>query len=701
MQKTVIVTKKNKVTSNRKEDKHLSPHTNIDSILYTLRYRSMFQKNDMVFACLNNQLEISSKETYYSLFNKVLQFAYFLKHRTPSKNGDRALLIFNNSIDFIITFLGCMAAGVIPIPSYAPKNNHHTERLNAIIENAGASFIISHAPYISKINANQSRFKSINPNHILDFQTVLHKDSPALEPQEFSINEIALIQYTSASTGSPKGVMVTQKNILYNCEYIQKNANITHTSKCLSWLPNFHDMGLVSGYLKNIYCGVPSYILSTMTYIKSPLTWLNCISKYKITHSGAPNFAYNACTEKEATNSLNPPLDLSRWICAYTGAEPIQDSTLKKFSKAFQKHQFNPTSFYPCYGLAEATLMVTGKQHDTPYVRDIVLDFALEKNQVISTTKHSSKSKILVSSGKTILDTTILIINHKTNTPSKENEIGEIYISGPCVTKGYWNNQNETEKSYKIINGIRYVKTGDLGYLSHDKELFVTGRIKDLIIINGTNHYPSDIEKSIESVHKNFVTDGSIVFEKSPSQCVCIVELKRTFIKHANTKELAKTIQKTIYENHSITFKDILFTYPFCNPKTSSGKKQRLQAKKKYQQNGYKKIIKENSPLTPTFSNIEESSPTEKAVLNILSKILNTKSLSKTSNLLDIGANSLILFQISDSIENEFGVQLNQHNFCSNISVKVLSKFIDEEQNRLLSSLSVSEIGKELKTLTK
>lgn len=459
-----------------------------------------------------------------------------------------------------------------------------------------------------------------------------------LEP---NINEetLAFLQYTSGSTATPKGVIITHQNLLHNSSLIHQCFGHSAQSKGVIWLPPYHDMGLIGGILQPLYGGFPVILMSPLMFLQSPVRWLQAISRYQGTTSGGPNFAYDLCVRKIKPEQIQT-LDLSSWEVAFNGAEPISAEVLERFTNTFAVCGFRREAFYPCYGMAEATLIISGGNKLSPPVKTQVVARALEKNQIVLV-YPTEGTKTLVGCGQSLPDQQIKIVHPEKLTLCAEGEVGEIWVSGPSIARGYWHKPEETKQTFAAYLAEApekepFMRTGDLGFLEAG-ELFVTGRLKDVIIINGRNHYPQDIEWTVEQSH-HLIRPGCIasfsVEVKGEERLVVVAEVERNFrqllggsqnstpspphprgevitplktpkvgsqkynstneptalvgIKFIsqrngksgkensdNSQELIKSIQRSVLRNHDLQIYQILLLKPGAIPKTSSGKVQR------------------------------------------------------------------------------------------------------------------------------
>jgi acyl-CoA synthetase (AMP-forming)/AMP-acid ligase II len=413
--------------------------------------------------------------------------------------GDRVLLLYPPGLEFVAAFFGCLSAGVVAVPAYPPRNKSHMPRIQAILADAGASLALTTAKTLAGLRGNEEDLPGLR---WLATDTVPLELADAWVPEDHDEHALAFLQYTSGSTGTPKGVMVSHRNILYNSLYIQQSFSLSQQSVSVSWLPSFHDMGLIDGVIQPLYTGFPGVLLPPVSFIQKPLRWLQAVTRYRGTHGGGPNFGYDLCTQK-VTDEQRAELDLSSWRSAYNGAEPVRPHTIRQFTECFAPCGFGSKTFYPCYGLAETTLMVTGGHVTLDPVMLSVDKTALEQGRALPPTSPERGIE-LVGSGKAILETQALIVDPESGIECAEGLVGEVWLSGPTLCQGYWHREKETQEAFGArlagSDAGPFLRTGDLGFLK-DGELFVSGRIKDLIIVRGRNLYPQDVEWVAEEAH--------------------------------------------------------------------------------------------------------------------------------------------------------------------------------------------------------
>jgi acyl-CoA synthetase (AMP-forming)/AMP-acid ligase II len=410
--------------------------------------------------------------------------------------GERALLLYPAGLDFIAGFLGCLYAGVVAVPVYPPRRNRSMTRIQAIADDAEAKVALTTDIVLSRVEDLIDDSPHLRQLTWLDTRHV-----PAGMERRWVLPDIhgetlAFLQYTSGSTGTPKGVVLNHANLVHNSALIAHAFEHTRTSLGVFWLPSYHDMGLIGGILQPIYVGRPNVLMSPMTFLQKPFRWLSAIARFHATSAGGPNFAYEHCIQK-VTPEQRKQLDLSSWKLAFNGAEPVRAETLRRFAETFAPCGFRAEAFYPCFGLAEATLIVSGGYVAKPPIIRSFDSAALTQGKVQEVAGGSPTARDLVGCGQTLPDQKIVIAHPEKKTTCPPNAIGEIWVSGPSMAQGYWNQPDVTETTFHAhlqdTGDGPFLRTGDLGFML-DGELFVTGRLKDLIILRGVNYYPQDIE---------------------------------------------------------------------------------------------------------------------------------------------------------------------------------------------------------------
>jgi acyl-CoA synthetase (AMP-forming)/AMP-acid ligase II len=548
------------------------------NIVEILQYRAISQPQDTAYIFLKDGENQEIRLTYGELETRVQAIAFELQQLVAP--GSRALLVYpyHLGLEFIVAFLACLYAGVVAVPSHPPQNRLTALEVQTRIISSSAAIVLTESSLFPKLQAQLSKSESCLK--WLNTDKVNHAPTN-VQSQKIDPDDLAFLQYTSGSTGKPKGVMITHRCLLQNQEMLRLAFGHDRHSVGVSWLPLFHDMGLIGHVIQPIYLGICCVMMSPISFIQKPIRWLQAISKYRATTSGAPNFAYDLLCDRVKTEQL-AQLDLSSWKIAFSGAEPVKAETLELFSLKFAACGFNRTAFFPCYGMAEATLMITGGDQ-TKFPQIKYLDrVALEQGKVILAQKSGTA---LVSAGYPWLDGKIAIVNPQTLVESRQDEIGEIWFSASSVGQGYWKSPEKTQQTFAAsFNGSHYLRTGDLGFIDNG-ELYITGRMKDVLIFWGLNHYPQHLEKTVEQSHPGLKANCGAAFavEVSGKQRLVIAqEIERSHRQCLVLDEVVEKIRWSIFEQHFIDVYTIVLISPGRIPKTSSGKVQRSACKTQF-----------------------------------------------------------------------------------------------------------------------
>ena len=504
--------------------------------------------------------------------------------------GERAILVFPAGLDFIATFFGCLYAGIRAVPTTYPKPRRPMPRMASIVNDCQPTIALTDGATLSTIG------ESIAASHLPTIDWVDVHD--AAHPEEYrpvsvDANEIAFLQYTSGSTSEPKGVMVSHSNLLHNLEMIRHGFGLDsfdphgRSDTGVFWLPAYHDMGLIGGLLESLFVGGHSVLMSPAAFLQRPYGWLEKMSEYRASISGAPNFAYELVVNR-TTDEQRSKLDLSNWKVAFCGAEPIRPETLELFADSFGASGFATNAFYPCFGLAEGTLLATGTVGPQPLDIHTVSRSALERHEVkIAADESSPDAQRMLTCGGALLDQRVAIVNPQTCEEVGEQVVGEIWVNGPSVAQGYWNRPEETAEvfqAYLDSGEGPYLRTGDLGFLI-DGKLIVTGRVKDVIIIRGRNHYPQDIEKTASDAHEALRQDSGAVFtvdRDGQEQVVVVHEIDRNYRK-ADFDEVVMSVRRAVSTAHEIEVYGVALIRHMSLPRTTSGKVQRHMSRKQFE----------------------------------------------------------------------------------------------------------------------
>jgi 8-amino-7-oxononanoate synthase/acyl carrier protein len=538
--------------------------------------------DDLVYRYLLDGENEEKLLTYAQLDLRVKSIA--AKLASMGMQGQRVLLLFPPCMEFIEAFFGCYFAGAIPVPAYPPRRNRNVGRINAISEDADARAALTVSEVLSRVDGTMEEAPSLKkiPWIAVD-QVPIELASDWIKPS-VKPDDIGLIQYTSGSTGSPKGVVLTHANILANCNYITGSFGLNRHGSGLSWLPVYHDMGLVGGALASAYVGRHNTFMSPLSFLSKPLRWLQAISKHKPTISGGPNFAYALCIEKIADEDCRG-LDLSHWQVAFNGAEPVRADVLTAFSEKFKPFGFRADSHYPCYGMAETTLLVTGGDFNGPPITRAFDGECLDGLRVSRVNSETRKPRKLVGCGRAMPGETVIIVDPETRIELTEDRIGEIWVQSESVGQGYWNKPEISAATFRAELVDRpergqFLRTGDLGFIDQG-ELFVTGRLKDMIIVRGVNRYPQDIEATVENASDRLRAGASAAFAvdmDGRERLVIVCEVERS--RQSDWQKVLDAVRSCITAQHDLPPDAIYLVRAGSVPKTSSGKIQRHACRK-------------------------------------------------------------------------------------------------------------------------
>lgn len=504
--------------------------------------------------------------------------------------GERVLLLFPPGIDYITAFFGCLYAGAVAVPTYPPdpmRLERTMPRFMSIVDDAQPSISLTTGPVLSMAQFFQTQYPQLRAMHWMATDALQSDLASAWRESVIEQETLAFLQYTSGSTSEPKGVMLTHGNLLNNLAQIANSFGLDPDNRGLIWLPPYHDMGLVGGILEPLYAGIPVVLMSPLDFLQRPLRWLQAITRYRSTVSGGPNFAYELCIRKVKPEQRES-LDLSSWQVAFNGAEPIRAQTLDRFVEAFAPCGFRRSAFYPCYGLAEVCVFGTGGLKTQEPIISRVDEASLTQGQVVIATTDRQDTVEIVSSGRTWLDQQITVVDPETKIELPPGHVGEIWFAGKSVAQGYWQKPEISEETFQariMPSGEGpFLRTGDLGFIQ-DGELFVTGRIKDLIIIDGLNRYPQDIELTVENSHSALRKGCSAAFsilQENQERLVVAVEITRHKASDSgdfNPEDIRKAIRRSISKEHDLRVHEIILLKAGTIPKTSSGKIKRHACK--------------------------------------------------------------------------------------------------------------------------
>jgi acyl-CoA synthetase (AMP-forming)/AMP-acid ligase II len=559
-------------------DPDLSTIAALPSLTALLRHRAAVQPYDRAYVALSDRGHEDRTITFAELDRRAAALARQIAGRAAA--GERALLLFPMGIDCLVAFFACLHAGIIGVPMMVPRRQSARDASASILADCDPRLALTTAELLSGARGDLTgRFRHAG----LEWLAV---DTPADEVDAVELpgarrDDIAFLQYTSGSTSAPKGVMVSHGNLLANLEMIRIACGNTRASTYVSWVPLYHDMGLILNALQALYVGALCVLIPPLAFLQRPYLWLRAIHDYRAEVAGGPNFAFDLCVDRHRPEQL-AGLDLSCWKLAFVGAEPVRAATIERFTKTFRPYGFDPQAMWPGYGMAEATLLITGGDRgEGPIVR-VVSRAGLFRHEAVQP-REDPDAQPVVGCGRSLAGEDIAIVDPETTARLGVDRVGEIWASGPNVAHGYWQNPEATEATFRVqIAGEadhRWLRTGDLGFLDEAGELFITGRIKDVIIIRGANHYPQDIEDTVQGSHPAMRRHGGAAFtiadDAKGELLVVVQEVERTERHRIEPAQLIGQIREAIVLEHDIVPYEIALLRPGTLPKTTSGKIQR------------------------------------------------------------------------------------------------------------------------------
>ncbi|ASW54320.1 AMP-binding protein [Plantactinospora sp. KBS50] len=612
-----------------------------------------------------------------------------------ARPGSRALLVLPPGLDYLTALFGCLYAGVVAVPVYPPDPVRLTTslpRLLAIVRDAEPEVAVTTSPLLGFLDQVTGLAPELGALRWVAADTAEAGDAETGTPVPVAADATAILQYTSGSTADPRGVRLSHHNLLHNSDLIQRLFGTTPESRGMVWLPPYHDMGLIGGLLQPLYGGFPITLMSPLDFLADPMRWLRAIDRSGATVSGGPNFAYDLCARKcdpqEAAR-----LDLRSWRVAFNGAEPIRPETLERFAATFEPAGFHPDAFLPCYGLAEATLIVSGHggrsapATTTGAPPTVTVDrTALERHDAAA--PGAGPAARLTSCGPSAPGLRIEIVDPATATGCPPGRVGEIWVSGASVAGGYWRRPEETERTFRArlagTDGPPFLRTGDLGFL-HDGQLVVTGRLKDLIIVRGQNHYPQDIERTAEQVDPVLRPGCTAAFllGDEDDRPVLVHEIRRGS-EGVDVADLATRIRQAVARQHGLDVRAVVLVRAGGMPKTSSGKVQRRLCRSRLRSGDLPEVGRDETPAPPAgtagtgtadggdgpagaavpAAQVLAAPPEQRPELlerylrGRLAEVTGAAPADRNQPLLAVGLDSLAVVQLKHRVDSELGVSL-------------------------------------------
>lgn len=566
----------------------------VDTLVHRLHRRALEQPEQIAYTFLTYSGEPESESITYK---ELDLWARAISDNLHSRGaaGKPVLLFFPSGLEYIAAYFGCLYAGSIAIPAYVPQSARALPRIQAMVDDSQAEFVLTTTSVLTKMMRWVSNVPDLVNLTWLAVDTLDRLEEQYWWNPDVGPDSLAFLQYTSGSTSTPKGVMVSHGNLMHNLKMIHCLWGIDEIEKPVGvyWLPIFHDMGLIVGILSAVYSGYPVYFMAPADFLQRPLRWLQAISDYQGTMTSAPNFAYELCLRRVKEADLEG-LDLSCWRGAGNAAEPVRAGTLERFASYFARCGFSMNVFRPGYGLAEATLLVTCSPVHSPVHIEYVNKARLDQNEFIP--GDDAQGWPMVGCGLPMSDQRVVIVNPETLVPCAEHQIGEIWISGPSVAAGYWQRLDESTATFQahLASGEGpFLRSGDLGALRNG-HLFITGRLKDLIIIDGRNLYPQDIEFTAEKAHPAIRPECCVAFsldEKEKENLVVLAEIDHRYrpadadgTYELDLQEIIKSVREAVSEQYEILVQKVVLLKIGGILKTSSGKPQRRACRQAFLQ---------------------------------------------------------------------------------------------------------------------
>jgi 8-amino-7-oxononanoate synthase len=620
----------------------------VDSFPEALGYWTRERPNEIVFRQIEGTV-VAGEIDFATLARRVDALAS--KLHSAGMTGRRIVLVFPTGIEFAVAFLACLKAGAVAVPSDLPSRRSKGERLLRILEDSGAAAILVDESLADRLRINVDPASLPATCRILPIDGVPVAPTASWRPPAIASGDLAMLQYTSGSTANPRGVMLTHGQLVANCRMIAGSFEIRDGDACHSWLPVHHDMGLIGGILTPLLLGGPCDLANPASFLVNPLGWLKSISTHGSTISGGPDFAYRLCVDR-VTPAEIATLDLSRWRVAFVGAEIVRPETIRRFSETFGPAGFRPESFFPCFGLAEATLLVTGGPSGEVFAKRFHAP-GLRRSSVSPSIGDGSEARVLVSNGRPANGVELVIVDPMTGRASPPDRVGEIWVRSPSVGLGYWGDPTSTGETFGATlpeDDRPWLRTGDLGFL-HEEQLHVTGRCKARIIVRGVNHAAEDLESSLENAVAGLVPGGIAVFssERGDREALIVVAERMRGSALDDSRTL-RELRQVLVAEHGLAIDESLLVRAGTLPRTSSGKIRRFAARDLFESGGIEPLARFSGD---TVSNAE--------ITSRISHRLGLSGISLDASLRldsDLGLDSLGKVSLLHELAGEHGVIL-------------------------------------------
>jgi acyl-CoA synthetase (AMP-forming)/AMP-acid ligase II/aryl carrier-like protein len=629
------------------------------TIIERMREHVHARPEAIAFRYLNDLSSTPEELNFRQLWEEAGAIAQFL--RTSAPTGSRVMLLFQPGLAYIRAFYGCLIAGMIAVPLYPPRRNVKSDRIIKVAQSCQSTLALTTEPELCAVElawdeqnteGRQLRLHAVDAITGVPGQVV--KASPV------DADAAAFLQYTSGSTGIPKGVIVTHNNIAANATHLSLMSTGNGGDIFVNWLPLFHDLGLVTAVLWPVWLGATSILMAPATFVRKPALWLKAITRYRGTMCGAPNFAFELCAAKVSDTEL-ADIDLSSWRIAYNAAEPVRATTLDKFAARFGASGFRPQAFYPSYGMAEATVFISGGDAAAHPITLTVDQRALADFHLGFVGADHPDATRIVACGAAYAPHDMRVVHPDTMRAQPDGAVGEIWFAGPSVSPGYWEQEALTRETFgqRIANddsSYRYLRTGDLGVM-HEGQVYVTGRIKDLIILRGRNYYPQDIEASAASAHPAVRPGHVAAFAASGAdgEQMVVAELEREHFRAADPEGIFAAIRRQVMLDHEVNVDRLVLLRPYRIPMTSSGKIQRRQTRDMLNSDSLDVLAQSSLAGERDARAITlPATPTEHILSELLRSILALEQIGVHDNLFEVGADSIALAEAAGRARQRF-----------------------------------------------
>lgn len=664
------------------EVKQADCHGNMQRLEEVLTYWAQRQPHRKAYTELDTQGAEVEVITYGELDRRSRELAAAVQAASPP--GQHVMLAFPAGIDFVVAFFACMRAGLVAAAIPLPRDNRPNARLAQMVRASEAHLVLT-TPSLQSWLETVLRREADWPQ---DIGFLSAGAGSGLTPTSLAAgsSELAFTQFTSGSTSLPKGVMVSHRAALYNLEMIRSCSGAGPESVLVSWLPHYHDLGLVAHILHSVYCGSHCVLMSPAAFVSQPLQWLRAISRYRGEYTGAPNFAYQLCVDR-IPREEREQLDLSSLKMAINAAEPINPQTVKDFCAAFEVAGFRPENFLPAYGMAEATVFVSANPVGSPLNFKRVDPALLYNSGLVREPAEGAPFRELVGCGRSWLEQRVRVVDPKRHVELPPNTVGEFWLQGDNVMDGYYRNPEATQQATGRLEGdtVDHLRTGDLGFFDESGQLYITGRVKDVIIINGANYYPQDIEEHAQVAHPALRKGGmaAIGITQGPSEAlVLFAELERQALSQVQANpgllnDIAGKVCEAVGQHFDLPVTRIVYLKPGQLPKTSSGKIQRQECKRRYLKDATDALAlwpladttsderkKQMSNIEKALARITELGPDHLRVFSLLTQLMSSKYGVQLSDF-DIeksiffyGIDSLNIIDIHAHLEKKLGCSI-------------------------------------------